>query len=173
MRYLHGTANLRLAFTKNESHKILGYSDADWGADVNDRRSVTGYVFIRSGAAISWASKKQPTVALSTAEAEYMALSAYTQEAFWLKQLEDEIFGQNIAMNLMCDNQSAICIAENVGYSSKSKHMDLRHHFVREKIADGICAVHYVNTDKNIADAMTKALNKQKFAPFSKSFGLA
>lgn len=173
MRYLHGTANLRLAFTKNESHKILGYSDADWGADVIDRRSVTGYVFIRSGAAISWASKKQPTVALSTAEAEYMALSACTQEAFWLKQLEDEIFEQNNAMNLMCDNQSAICIAENVGYSSRSKHIDLRHHFVREKIADGICAVHYVNTDKNIADAMTKALNKQKFAPFAKSFGLA
>lgn len=172
MRYLHGTANLRLAFSKNKGHKIVGYSDADWGSDVDDRRSVTGYVFIRSGGAISWASKKQPTVALSTAEAEYMALSACSQEAYWLKQLEDEIFERNRPVDLMCDNQSAICIAENIGYSSRSKHIDLRHHFVREKISDGSCVLHYVNTNDNTADALTKALNKQKFAKFANSFGL-
>lgn len=173
MRYLQGSLNLRLSFSKNKCHKFLGYSDADWGSDVNDRRSVTGFVFIRSGGAISWASKRQPTVALSTAEAEYMAISSCAQEAMWLKQLEDEIFGTSGPMNLLCDNQSAICIAENNGYSSRSKHIDLRHHFIREKIMDNSCTIHYVSTEKNAADVFTKALNKQKFAPFANSIGLS
>lgn len=172
LRYLHGTANLKLTFGKNANHNITGFTDADWGADVNDRKSVTGFVFTRSGGSISWCSKKQPTVALSTAEAEYMALSACTQEAMWLKQLDDEIFGTNRPMNIFCDNQSAIQIAENNGYSSRSKHIDLRHHFVREKVIDKSCILHYVNTNDNLADALTKALFKQKFAAFVEKFGL-
>lgn len=172
MRYLRGTSNLKLSFRKIDNHSIHGYTDADWGADVNDRKSVTGFVFIRSGGAISWCSKKQPTVALSTAEAEYMALSACTQEAMWLKQLEDEIFSVERAINIFCDNQSAICIAENNGYSSRSKHIDLRHHFVREKVMNKLCILHYISTDKNVADVLTKALVKQKFAAFANLFGL-
>lgn len=172
MRYLRGTIDMKLAFKRNANHDIMAYTDADWGADVNDRKSVTGFVFIRSGAAISWCSKKQPTVALSTAEAEYMALSACTQEAMWLKQLNDEIFDTNKSINIFSDNQSAICIAENNGYSSRSKHIDLRHHFIREKIINKSCILHYVSTDKNIADALTKALAKQKFTAFANSFGL-
>lgn len=172
MRYLRGTIDMKLAFKRNANHDIMAYTDADWGADINDRKSVTGFVFIRSGAAISWCSKKQPTVALSTAEAEYMALSACTQEAMWLKQLNDEIFDTNKSINIFSDNQSAICIAENNGYSSRSKHIDLRHHFIREKIINKSCILHYVSTDKNIADALTKALAKQKFTAFANSFGL-
>lgn len=108
---LRGTTNLRLAFSKQGNHCMMGYTNADWGADVNDRKSVTSFVFIRSGGAVSWCSKKQPTVALSTAEAEYMALSACTQEAMWLKQLDDELFGTNKPIHLFCDNQN------NNGYS--------------------------------------------------------
>lgn len=158
MRYLRGTADLKLAFRKNANHDFMGYTDADWGTDTDDRKSVTGFVFIRSGSAISWCSKKQPTVALSTAEAEYMALSACMQEAVWLKQLNDEIFGKFHPINIFCDNQSALCNAENNGYSARSKHIDLRHHFIRELVMNKTCLLHYVNTEKNVADVLTKML---------------
>lgn len=105
-------------FSKNAKDYVFGFCDADWASDVNDRKSCTGYVFLRSGGAISWNSKRQPTVALSTTEAEYMALSSATQESMWLKQFEDEIFGSDKTMNIFCDSQSAISLANNNGYSA-------------------------------------------------------
>lgn len=93
LRYLKGTINHKLTFSSDGNHDHYGYSDADWGSDSTDRRSTTGYIFKLSGGAISWSSKKQPTIALSTTEAEYMAMSATIQEATWLKSLHDDIFG--------------------------------------------------------------------------------
>lgn len=92
LRYLKGTTDLKLNYTKDKNY-LTGYSDSDWASDPTDRRSTTGYIFKLSGGAISWSSKKQQTIALSTAEAEYMAMSATTQEAIWLNSLHDEIFG--------------------------------------------------------------------------------
>lgn len=172
MRYLKATKNLRLAFTRSANDFVIGYCDADWASDVDERKSCTGYVFMRSGAAISWNSKRQPTVALSTAEAEYMALSAAMQEAMWLKQFDDEIFNTDKPMNIFCDNQSAISLANNNGYSARCKHIDIRHHFIRQKVNDKKCIVHYVNTNDNAADAMTKSLAKQKFQHCREMFGL-
>lgn len=172
IRYLKGTKDLRLMFKKNAKDYVFGYCDADWASDVNDRKSCTGYVFLRSGGAISWNSKRQPTVALSTTEAEYMALSAATQESMWLKQFEDEIFGSDRTMNIFCDNQSAINLANNNGYSARCKHIDIRHHYVRQKVSDKSCVIHYINTDENAADALTKSLHKQKFQHCRNMFGL-
>lgn len=171
-RYLKGTKNLRLMFSKNAKDYVFGFCDADWASDVNDRKSCTGYVFLRSGGAISWNSKRQPTVALSTTEAEYMALSSATQESMWLKQFEDEIFGSDKTMNIFCDNQSAISLANNNGYSARCKHIDIRHHYVRQKVCDKKCVIHYVNTDQNAADALTKSLQKRKFQHCRNMFGL-
>lgn len=161
-----------MVFKKNEKNYVFGFCDADWATDANDRKYCTGYVFLRSGGAISWNSKRQPTVALSTTEAEYMALSAATQEAMWLKQFDDEIFGTDKMMNIFCDNQSAISLANNNGYWARCKHIDIRHHFVRQKVGDKSCVIHYVNTNENAADAFTKSLQKQKFQHCRSMFGL-
>ncbi|KAK9687889.1 hypothetical protein QE152_g35934 [Popillia japonica] len=105
----------------------LLYLAQDWASDVDKRRSCTGYVFVMSGGAISWASDQQPTVELSTAEAEYMALSSTIQEAMWLKQL-----GQNLDSSfkanpttITCDNQSEINLAQSDGYRARPKHIDI------------------------------------------------
>jgi hypothetical protein len=151
-------------FEKN-SHEIVGNSDADWGSNVEDRRSISGYVFTAQGGAISWCSKRQPTIALSSNEAEYMALSSATQEALWWKGFREEIENVNSTVSINCDNRSAICMAENNGYSPRSKHIDIRHHFVREKIASGEIKLKYVPTNQQVADALTKAVpaDKMKF----------
>jgi len=91
MRYLKGTIDLKLTFTKDSNLDVIGYSDADWANDPTDRKSITGCIFISSGAAISWFSKKQRTVALSSVEAEYIVLSFACQEAIWLRELRNEI----------------------------------------------------------------------------------
>lgn len=172
LRYLKGTKNLRLAFRKDENDYMIGYCDADWATDMDERRSCTGYIFLRSSGAISWNSKRQPTVALSTAEAEYMSLSSATQEGMWLKNSEDEFFGTDKPINILCDNQSAISLANNIGYSARCKHIDIRHHFIRQKVCEKKCTLHYVNTNENAADALTKSLHKQKFEYFRKLSGL-
>lgn len=92
-----------------------------------------------------------------------MSLSAATQEALWIKQFEDEIFQMNKPINIFCDNLSAINLAENCGYSARCKHIDIRHHFIRQAVNEKNCIVHHVSTENNAADMLTKALPKQKF----------
>ena len=91
LRYLKQTRNLKLTYVKNSPEAIIGYFDADWAGDMQDRRSTSGNVFLLGGGAITWSSRKQSSVALSTVEAEYMALSVANQEAVWLRQLQDEL----------------------------------------------------------------------------------
>lgn len=115
MRYLKGTQDLGLLYHKHSTAlSCVGYSDADWGGSLDDRKSTSGYVFQWSGAAVSWRSRKQTCVALSTAEAEYIALSAAAQEALWIRQLiGDIVVGSVCPMEIFEDNQSAICLANN------------------------------------------------------------
>ena len=114
MRYLRGTQNYGLLYSKDGSKDILGYLDADWAGDVNDRKSTSGYLFHISGAAVSWRSKKQTCVALSTAEAEYMALASAAQEAMWMRQLMTDLKNRPTRATVIYeDNQSAICMANN------------------------------------------------------------
>ena len=114
MRYLKGTSNHGLIYSKKYSKSCVGFSDADWAGDVNDRKSTSGYLFKISGAPVSWRSKKQACVALSTAEAEYMALSSAAQEATWLRQLTKDLQnGLTRPTVIHEDNQSAICMAKN------------------------------------------------------------
>ena len=91
MRYMRGTTKLGIYYSNECSNELIGYSDADWGGDINDRKSTSGYIFNLNGGGVSWSSKKQSCVALSTAEAEYIALSAAAQESIWLKQLTSEL----------------------------------------------------------------------------------
>ncbi|KXJ62343.1 hypothetical protein RP20_CCG020162 [Aedes albopictus] len=157
LRYLKGTINNRLLFNKRGNGEIIGYTDADWGGDVDSRRSTTGYVFMFQGGAISWNVKRQPTVALSSCEAEYMALSRTIQEALWWRNMLKQIFGET-QIKIFCDNQSAISIAKNGSYNPRTKHVDIRYHFVHDAIDSGSVAINYVNTKDQAADGFTKPL---------------
>ncbi|KXJ71784.1 hypothetical protein RP20_CCG019713 [Aedes albopictus] len=126
-RYLKGTKTIRLKYSAVGDSKLVGYSDADWASDLDDRRSKSGYVFLLQGGAVSWCCKRQSTVSLSTCEAEYMSLSAAVQEASWWRGLVSQ-FGETDAIELRCDNQSTICIARNGGYTPRTKHIDIRHY---------------------------------------------
>ena len=126
LRYLKQTKDLSLTYVKNTPEAIIGYSDADWAGDVKDRRSTSGNVFLLGGAAITWSRRKQSSVALSAVEAEYMALSVATQEAIWLRQLQEELGMEESGPTLIYeDNQGAISMAKNPVFHKRTKHIPL------------------------------------------------
>ena len=171
IRYLKGTQDYGLLYKRDSTDVFVGYSDSDFGGDSDDRRSTSGYIFQIGGAGISWRSKKQTSVALSTAEAEYVALSHATQEAVWLRQLTSDL-GCNTTQPTVIyeDNQAAICMAKNP--TSKSKHIEIKYHYVREKVQDGIVEINYCKTEEMIADIMTKGLGKEKFLKLREMAGI-
>lgn len=168
LRYLKGTLNFRLIYVK--SGKFLeGYADADFANDKIDRVSCTGYVFKFAGGAVAWESKKQPCVALSTTEAEYVSLSACAKKGIVLSKILKEIlkkhckrlFGRE-SVCLYNDNQSAVKNANGVDVKEKSKHIDVRFHFVKAAVAEGKVVVDFKSTKEMIADVLTKSLTKYK-----------
>lgn len=175
LRYLKGTLNYGLKFDASQKHglKLQGYSDADWGRDVNTRRSTSGYLCKLGGGTISWRSKRQSIVALSSTEAEYVALSMATQEAIWLRRLLSSIgFQQSTAVKLFEDNQGAIALSKNPAHHTRTKHIDVKYHFIRDAIESKEIEVEYCQTNKMIADILTKGLQKQKFEELRRMMGV-
>ena len=114
------------------------YSDADWTGDVNDRKSTSGFAFKLCGAAVGWRSKKQSCVALSTAEAEYIALASAAQESKWLQELLSSMKETSVKpATIFEDNKLAICLTKNPRYHGRAKHIDIKHHFIRQRVQDG------------------------------------
>ncbi len=177
LRYLRGTADYGLLYVWPETpgkNDLIGYSDADWAGDRDSRRSTTGHLFLFSGAAISWLSQRQPVVALSSTEAEYVALSSAAQQAIWLRRLLTELGVNTSLPTPICeDNQGAICLATNPVAHKKSKHIQIRHHYIRECVADKSVELHYVPTADMVADLLTKALPKPAFQRLRKRLGIA
>lgn len=173
MRYLKGTIHYGILYTKQSSQECIGYSDADWAGDVNDRRSTSGYVFQISGGSISWKSRKQPSVALSTAEAEYMALAGAAQEALWLKQLTSELGSTTTEpFTIYEDNQSTISMAKNPQFHGRAKHVAIKYHFIREHVNDGSVRLEYCPTKRMVADILTKGLPRVQFVKLRKMAGV-
>eukprot|EP00873_Tetraselmis_striata_P023102 jgi/Tetstr1/443366/TSEL_031381.t1 len=165
LRYLKGTKTLGLTFSGGKADGLLhGYCDADWAGDVVSRRSTTGFVFMLCGAAVSWKSQLQATVALSTAEAEYMALCAAVCEALFLREL---CCAQSEATMIFEENQSCIALTRNPMTHGRSKHIAIKYHFTREKVLSGEVAIEYCPTAQMVADALTKALGRLKHAEFA------
>ena len=165
LRYLKGTLRYGLKFSISEQQpELVGYSDADWAGDVDTRRSTSGYVFQYGNGTISWSTKKQTTVAKSSTEAEYVALSLATQEAVWLRRLLYELGKKSDSSTVIYeDNQGAIELAKNAKYHNRTKHIDICHHFVRERVVSKEIKVIYCPTENMIADIMTKGLPKATF----------
>ena len=157
LRYLKGTADHGILYGVVQSTTLFGYSDADHASDGDGRRSRTGYVFMLNGGAVSWRSQKQQSVALSTAEAEYMALAATTQEAMFLRQLMmDMQQHQHAGTVIYEDNQSCIALTKNTMTTGRSKHIDIKYHFCRERQESGDIDVQYCSTEDMLADVLTK-----------------
>jgi hypothetical protein len=170
LRYLNGTRDLGITLgglTIAELVDLLGYSDADWGSNPVDRRSISGFAFLLGKSLISWNSKKQPTVALSSMEAEYMAVSHAAREAIWLRNLLLELGLTSEHPTLInVDNQGAIDFSKSQTFHGRSKHIDIRHHFIRERISSQEIEVTHCASEDNLADVLTKAL------PFPKHWNL-
>jgi len=174
-RYLHGSSDYKLVYRRGVpgGNTILGYVDANWGSDVNDRKSTSGYAFTLSGGAISWSSKKQSAVALSSTEAEYIAGMHAAKEAIWLGRLFVGLQQpSSFPIPLLIDNQLAIAIAKNPEFHDRTKHIDIRYHFLRHKVESGDITLDYVPTNNQSADVLTKGLAREKHEKFSKELGL-
>ena len=172
MRYLRGSTDYRLQYRRGGG-VIEGYSDADWANNIDDRKSTTGYTFRLAGAAVSWSSKKQATVALSTTEAEYMALAQAVKEGIWLNRLLGEIgHSPRLPITIHSDNQGAIDLTKNSMYHSRTKHIDIKHHFLRDVVELGTVGIIFCGTENMVADILTKGLAKQKHSFFCKGLGL-
>jgi hypothetical protein len=141
----------------------MGYSDADWGSDKNDRISYTGYTFVVDGGLGSWSSHKQTTVAKSTMQSEYMALSEASQEAVACAQFFQELNIPSTSVVVLSDNEAALDMADGTTTNhQKSKHIDIRYHQVRHFVQEGKVEVSHISTEYQIADIFTKALGPQR-----------
>lgn len=166
LRYLKGTQDLGLVYAASEM-RVKGFADADWGGNAIDRKSYTGYMFFLGKCIISWESKKQPTIALSSTEAEYMSMSNASKEATYLKRLLSEIgisFKDPILLKV--DNQGAMKLAMNPVYHNRTKHIDIKYHHVREVIRRGEVMLEYCPTGEMVADILTKNLPRPKHRYF-------
>lgn len=173
LRYLKGTKDLCLHYRPTAHFRPECYVDADYGNNLVDRRSFTGFVYMMGGAPISWEARKQRTVALSTTEAEYMALSEACKEAIYLKSLISQVFAvESSPIVIHTDNQSSLKLAHNNTYHARTKHIDIKHHFIRDSLSQHNLKLIYIPTQHMIADVLTKPLPKLKHNKCVLSLGL-
>lgn len=198
MRYLKGTTDLAIVYDGSMNTPLQGYSDSDWGSDVDDRKSVSGYTFLLCNGAVSWHSKKQATVAKSTVEAEYVGLSITASEAKWEIQFLKELGFYEMLMHesgdrktkkfkyehtgtegheikpltIYGDNQGSQSLAKNPKDHSRTKHIDIHYHFIRNMIEEKTINIEYISTENMIADILTKSLGSNKHNKFVNGLGL-
>ncbi|GJV63381.1 retrovirus-related pol polyprotein from transposon TNT 1-94 [Tanacetum coccineum] len=162
-RYLKGTINWGLWYPKDTAMALTAYADADHAGCQDTRRSTSGSAQFLRDKLVSWSSKKQKSTAISTTEAEYIAMSGCCAQILWMRsQLTDYGFAFN-KIPLYCDNRSAIALCCNNVQHSRSKHIDIRHHFIREQVEKGVVELYFVTTDYQLADIFTKALPRERF----------
>lgn len=171
LAYLKKTLNLGLRFNK-DGDTLTGFCDSDYAGDLQTRRSTSGFVFLHLGGPVSWTSRRQQCVALSTTEAEFIAAAEATKEAVWLQQLLSELGEVNKPTSLHCDNQSAIALVKNPAFHQRTKHIDVRLFYIREAQEDGTINVIYIPTDQQSADIFTKALAVPRFERLRETLGV-
>jgi hypothetical protein len=174
-RYLLGTLEFKLVYggpEQNWEQFFFAYGDADWGSN-SHRKSISGYVIMLAGGAIAWSSKKQTTTALSTAEAEYVALAHTFKQVLWLRSLFQELeLSLPPKLEVYSDNQAAIAISRNPEHHARTKHIDIAYHFLRDYVEDGDLEVIYVPTKDNLADLFTKALARPQHQKLTYNIGV-
>ena len=170
--YLKGTQDYGIRFGPN--HDCLrGYSDSDFAGDLNSRRSTTAFIFILNGGPVAWASRRQPCVTLSSTESEFVAACEAAKEAVWLKRLMKNAMPEwNESIPLMCDNQSTIQLIRNPVFHQRTKHIDVKYYFVRERQEAGDVDFAYISTNDQLADPLTKILPNPRFSSLRELMGI-
>lgn len=163
LRYVRGTYDLCLTFRRSSELIVEGFSDSDYSTDLDKRRSVSGIVFKFGGNTVSWKSGLQSVVALSTTEAEYMALTLAVKEAIWLRGICTEMGFEQSSVRIHCDSQSAIALSKNTVHHERTKHMDTEFHFIRDIVTKGWVTLSKIHTSINLADFLTKTVPGSKF----------
>jgi hypothetical protein len=173
LSYLAGTDQFGVYFGPSTAEPLVGYTDADYAGDLDSRCSTSGFAFFVRGSLVAWSSRRQKCVSQSTTEAEYVAASESCKEAVWLKCLLSE-FGEldNQPVKILCDNQSAIKSIHNPEFHQRTKHIDVRYHFIRQLQEDGIIDATYVPSKEQKADIFTKPLPKPDFERMRKKLGV-
>jgi transposase InsO family protein len=171
LKYLKGTTKMSLCFG-NEKPMLVGYTDADMAGDINSRKSTSGYLITFAGGAVSWQSRLQKCVALSTTEAEFIAATEACKEMLWMKRFLQELGQEQEKYVLHCDSQSAIHLCKNSSFHSRSKHIDVRYHWIREVLENRQLWLEKIHTDDNGSDMMTKTLPKHKHESCRSSAGM-
>jgi hypothetical protein len=175
LRYLKGTLDYGLFYKKKKSerHKLVGFSDSDYAGDVDDRKNTSGYVFLLNGATISLSSKKQTIVTLSTTEAEFIAAASCVCQGIWLRGILEEVkYTQQGLIMLFCDNSSTIKLSKNPVLHGRSKHIDVRFHFLRDLTKEGKVELVHCRSVEQIADILTKPLKAESFMKLRALLGM-
>jgi hypothetical protein len=181
LRYIKATSSIGLVLGSGREAgegelgdiELVGYADAAFGDDVGTGKSTSGYVFMLGIGAISWSSKRQPLVTLSTTEAEYVGGTIAAKEAIWLRELLQTL-GLNLDTSTIIygDNQGSLALANNPDFHARTKHINIRYHFIRQCIEDGLINYQYLETSDMVADCLTKALPRNKHERFAQFMGL-
>jgi hypothetical protein len=172
IKYVSGTCNHGMLYSYNANPTLIGYCDADWAGSADDRKSTSGGCFFFGENLISWFSKKQNCVSLSTAEAEYIAAGSGCSQLLWMKQMLKEYNVEQDVMTLFCDNASAINISKNPVQHSRTKHIDIRHHFIRELVEKKVVTLEHIATEDQLADIFTKPLDAVRFERLRSALGV-
>lgn len=173
MRYLRGTVNFGILYSSQGKEELIAYTDSDYAGDIDDRKSTSGYVFLLGTGAISWSSKKQPVVTLSTTEAEFIAAAACACQGIWLRRILDQLgHSQDKSTTIYCDNSSTIKLSKNLVLHGRSKHIDVRFHFLRDLARDGVIELVHCNTQEQVSDIMTKPLKVESFLKLRRQLGM-
>jgi hypothetical protein len=173
MRYLKGPIDCGLSYDGDHDFTLSGYTDADWAGSVSDRKSTSGYCFSLGSTMISWQSRKQSRIALSTLEAEYIVACSSSYEDIWLRKLLTGLFDLEMeATTILWDNQSCIKMTKNPVFHDRSKHIEIRYHYIHDMVQRGAIKLKYVSTDEQVADVLTKPLSRVKFEHFRDKLGI-
>lgn len=163
LRYLKSTQDVGLWYPKESSFELIGYSDSDYGGCKINRKSTSGTCQLLGKSLVSWSSKKQNSVALSTAEAEYISAGSCCAQLLWMKATLSDFGIKFKQVPLLCDNESAIKMTNNPVQHARTKHIDIRHHFIRDHQLKGDISIESVGTEDQLADIFTKPLDEKRF----------
>ena len=174
LRYLKGTVELGLFYKRGENvGELLAYTNNDYVGNTDDRKNTSGYVFLLSGGAVSWASKKQPVVTLSTIEAEFVAATFCVCQCIWIRRVLENIgHSQSKCTTIMCDNSSTIKVSKNPVMHGRSKHIDVRFHFLRDLTKEEVVKSVHCGTNDQVADILTKPLKLEVFLKLREKLGV-
>ncbi|XP_058761388.1 secreted RxLR effector protein 161-like [Vicia villosa] len=172
LKYVSGTSDYGMLYTHGSGSALTGYNDAHWAGSTDDRKSTSRGCFFIGNNLISWFSEKQNCVSLSTAEAEYIAAGSSYSQLAWMKQMLTEYNVKQDVMTLFCDNLSSINISKNPIQHSRTRHIDIRHHFIREQVEDKVITLEHVVTERQLDDIFIKALDANKFKNLRGELGL-